>query len=57
MDPTMPNISDVLQTSFSEMVTQLLQTAAALLPTCLLVIGLSVTVGFAVKFFKTLVRK
>ncbi len=51
------DINSVMETSFQEMVTNMMGAAAGVLPICMTVLGLSVTIGFGIKWFKKLIGK
>jgi hypothetical protein len=51
------DISTVMTTSFQEMINNMMTMAANVLPICMSVLGLSVAVGFGIKWFKRLTGK
>ncbi len=51
------DVTEVLSSSFETMIGNMMTTAAAVLPICMTVLGLSVTVGFGIKWFKRLTGK
>ncbi len=52
-----PDITSVMTTAFQSTITNMMSAAAAVLPICMTVLGLSVTVGFGIKWFKRLTGK
>jgi choline-glycine betaine transporter len=51
------DITSVMTTAFSATIENMMNAAAAVLPICMTVLGLSVTVGFGIKWFKRLTGK
>lgn len=51
------DITTVMTTAFQSTVSNMMSAAAAVLPICMTVLGLSVTVGFGIKWFKKLTGK
>ncbi|MDR0325036.1 MAG: hypothetical protein LBI19_02935 [Oscillospiraceae bacterium] len=57
MTPSALDVNDVLGTAFTEAANSILASIGVILPIALPILGVSIAIGFAVKFFRRLTAK